>query len=110
MLLNVSEVERQDMIANLSTEISTKPLAHELEQNERKVANANFTSCQIFCDKHDTQKTSTKFLLDPGSLSEKLSGNYISKEIEEILVGLYGVKIYKDESYTQLLLPTKYET
>jgi len=38
-----------------------------------------------------------------GSLSEKLSGNYISKKIEEALV-----KIYKDESNTQLLLPTQH--
>ena len=110
MLLNVSEVKRHDIITDPSTEISTKPLTHEQEQIERQLSNVNFTSCQIFCDKHDVQKTSTKFLPDPGSLSEKLSGNYISKEIEEMLVGLYGVKIYKDESYTQLLLPTKYGT
>jgi len=75
-----------------------------------KLNNVHFASCLIICDKHDTQKTSTKFLPDPGSLSENLIGNYISKEIEEMRVELYGVKIYKDVSYTQLLLPTKYGT
>ena len=42
MLLNVSEVKRHDMITDPSTEISTKPLAHEQEQSERKLTNVKY--------------------------------------------------------------------
>jgi len=68
-----------------------------------RLRNVHFTTCQIFCNTHDVKKISSKFLPDPGSLSVKVSGNYISKNILDLLVKEYGIKIYKDNKKSRCI-------
>jgi hypothetical protein len=53
------------------------------------------------------EKFSTKFLPDPGSLSTKLSGNYISRETLNTLVSKFSVKMHKEAKHINVNFPTE---
>jgi len=117
LLLNVNEVTNDDReLSNLvqpsSTTIPCEQANEEMtpgtenkNSSQASLANARFTACQIFCNSNDVQKLSSNFLPDSGSLSTKLSGNYISQETLDRLVNTFSIRIYQDNLITSIQLP-----
>jgi len=72
-----------------------------------ELRNVTFTQGQMFGFKDDKIKTACRFIPDTGSLSSRLSGNYISRETCNALVKISKCKVYKHENSINVDFPAE---